>query len=107
MGSPEAVTGDGRPALVYVADCLPCYVHLAKAGDGDSGIVDVLHLAVLWRGRDEVDQFLGLVCSVHSQESGRRQESSVTVGYHEGFCMNHNITWVARRFWLRFILQNA
>lgn len=55
MGSPEAVTGDGHPALVYVADCLSCYVHLAKAGDGDSGIVDVLHLAILRWGRDEVE----------------------------------------------------
>lgn len=55
MGSPEAVTGDGCPALVYIADCLSCYVHLAKAGNGDSGILDVLHLAVLWWGSDEVE----------------------------------------------------
>lgn len=55
MGSPEAVTGDGCPALVYVADCLSCYVHLAKAGNGDSRIVDILHLAVLWWGSDEVE----------------------------------------------------
>ena len=96
MGSPEAVPGHRRPALVYVADCLSCYVHLAKAGDGDSRIVDVLHLAILWWRSDEVEQFLRLVCSIHCQKSGSRQETSVTFGYHEWFRMNDNITCVGK-----------
>ena len=98
LGSPEAVSGDSCPALVYVAHCLSCYVHLAEAGNGDSRRVDVLHLAMPWWGGDEVEQFLRLVCSIHSQKGGSRQETSVTFDYHEWFCMNDNITCVARKF---------
>ena len=86
---------DSCRALSYIADRLSCYIHLAEACNGDPRIADVLNLAKLRRGGDDVEKFLGLVCSIHSKESGGRQETSVTFRHHKWFCQDDNITCVA------------
>ena len=86
---------DSCCALIHIADCLSCYIHLAEACNGDPRIADVFNLAKLRWGGDDVEKFLGLVCSIHSKESGGRQETSATFRHHKWFCQDDNITCVA------------
>jgi hypothetical protein len=65
---------------------------LTEAGNGDPRIADIFHLAILWWGGDDIQQLLWLVCSIHSQESGGSQETSVTFRHHEWFCENDKVT---------------
>lgn len=83
--------GDSRLALMYVTDCLSCYVHLAEACNGDSRIADIFDLAIPRSGSDDVEQFLGFVCSIHCKESGGRQETSLTFRHHKRFCKDDNV----------------
>lgn len=78
-----------------VADCLSCYVHLAESHNGDARVVDIFHPAISRRWGDDVEQFLRLVCSIHSQESAGRQETSVTLRHHKWLCKDDNITYRA------------
>lgn len=94
-GSPECVPGDRCLAFMYIAHCLSCYVHLAEACNGDSRIADVFDLAVSRWGGDDIEQLLRLVCSIHSKESGGRQEASATFRHHKGFYKDNNITCMA------------
>lgn len=80
---------------MYIADCLSCYVHLAETCKRDSRIADILDLAIPRRGGDDIEQFLGFVCSIHSKESGGRQETSVTFRHHKRFPKDDNITCIA------------
>ena len=97
MGSPERVRGDRCLPIVCIADGLPGYVHLAEACNGDSRIEGVFHLAILWWGGDDKEQFLGLVCSIHSEESAGRQKASATFRHHKWLCNDDNITYTAEK----------
>lgn len=77
---------------MYIADCLSCYVHLAEASNGDSRMVDIFNLAILWWGGDNVEQFLRLVCSIHGKDGAGCQETSVPFRHHKWFCQDDNIT---------------
>lgn len=80
---------------MHIADCLSCYVHLTEACDGDSRIADILDLAKPWRGGDDIEKFLRFVCSIHSKETGGRQETPVTFRHHQRFHKDDNITCTA------------
>lgn len=94
-GSPECVAGDSCLAVVDIADCPSCYVHLAEARNGDSGMAGVFDPAMSRWGGNDIQQFLRLVRSVHSKESGARQPTSVTFRHHKWSCKDDNITYVA------------